>query len=78
MSSIWKETRLEGGIHGLAAGSGTTVVLSSGWPETAEAYSGIIPQLADNHQVLALDPPGLGDQILLWGATTRQTSRTSS
>ncbi len=60
MSSIWKETRLEGGIHGLAAGSGTTVVLLSGWPETAEAYSEIIPQLADNHQVLALDPPGLG------------------
>lgn len=60
MSSIWKETRLEGGIHGLTAGSGTTVVLLSGWPETAEAYSEIIPQLADNHRILALDPPGLG------------------
>lgn len=60
MSSIWKETRLEGGIHALTAGSGTTVVLLSGWPETAEAYSEIIPQLAENYQVLALDPPGLG------------------
>ena len=60
MSSIWKETRLEGGIHGLTAGSGPTVVLLSGWPETAEAYSEIIPQLADKYQVLALDPPGLG------------------
>lgn len=61
MSSIRMETRLDGGIHGLAAGSGTTVVLLSGWPETAEAYSGIIPQLAEHHQVLALDPPGLGE-----------------
>ncbi len=61
MSSIWKEIRLDGGIHGLAAGSGTTVVLLSGWPEIAEAYSEIIPQLAQNHQVLALDPPGLGE-----------------
>ena len=60
MSSIWKEARLEGGVHGLTAGSGTTVVLLSGWPETAEAYSEIIPQLAAKHQVLALDPPGLG------------------
>ncbi len=60
MSSIWKEATLAGGIHGLTAGSGTTVVLLSGWPETAEAYSEIIPQLAESHQVLALDPPGLG------------------
>ena len=60
MGSMWKETRLAGGIHGLTAGSGTTVVLLSGWPETAEAYSEIIPQLAEKHQVLALDPPGLG------------------
>ena len=60
MSLIWKETRLEGGIHALAAGSGTTVVLLCGWPETAEAYSEIFPQLAANYQVLALDPPGLG------------------
>ena len=60
MSSSWKETRLEGGIHALTAGSGTTVVLLSGWPETAEAYSEIIPQLSENYQVLALDPPGLG------------------
>ncbi len=60
MSSKWNGTRLDGGIHGLIAGSGTTVVLLSGWPETAEAYSEIIPQLAEQHQVLALDPPGLG------------------
>ena len=60
MSSIWNETRLEGGIHGLTAGSGATVVLLSGWPETAEAYSEMIPELAEKYQVLALDPPGLG------------------
>ena len=77
MSSRWKETRLEGGIHGLTAGSGTTVVLLSGWPETAEAYSEIIPQVAENYQVLALDPPGLGGSDPAQGGyDTANTART--
>ena len=61
MNSVWKETTLAGGIHGLTAGFGSTVVLLSGWPETAEAYSEIFPQLAERHRVIALDPPGLGE-----------------
>ena len=60
MSSVWKETTLAGGVHGLTAGSGLTVVLLSGWPETAEAYSELFPPLAKQYRLLALDPPGLG------------------
>ena len=48
------------GVHALTAGSGTPVVLLPGWPETAEAYSEVLPALAERHHVLAIDPPGLG------------------
>jgi pimeloyl-ACP methyl ester carboxylesterase len=61
MDLKWKETILSGGIHGFVAGSGTPVILLPGWPETAEAYSGVFPRLADCHQIFALDPPGLGE-----------------
>ena len=61
MKSQWKETTLGGRIHALTAGSGTPVVLLSGWPETAEAYSEVFYQFAERHQVFALDPPGLGE-----------------
>jgi len=61
MNPVWKETRLVGGIHALTAGTGTTVVLLPGWPETSEAYSEVFPRLAEHHHVLALDPPGLGE-----------------
>ena len=60
MDSIWKETRLAGGIHGFTAGSGRPVILLPGWPETAEAYRQIFARLAQRHEVWALDPPGLG------------------
>ncbi len=49
------------GVHALAAGSGTPVVLLPGWPETAEAYDEVLPSLAERHHVLAIDPPGLGE-----------------
>ena len=61
MSPDFKKVALPGGMHGFTAGSGTTVVLLPGWPETAEAYSEVFAQLAKSHQVLAIDPPGLGD-----------------
>ena len=60
MSSNWKEITLAGGIHGFTAGAGTPVVLLSGWPETAEAYSQVFPSIGERHQVFALDAPGLG------------------
>ncbi len=49
------------GVHALTAGSGSPVVLLPGWPETAEAYSEVLPTLAERHSVLAIDPPGLGE-----------------
>ena len=60
MSTIWKEVLLTGGIHGVTAGSGATVVLLPGWPETVEAYSQVFAQLAERYHILGLDPPGLG------------------
>lgn len=52
---------LGNGVHALAAGAGTPVVLLPGWPETAEAYSDVLPSLSERHRVLAIDPPGLGE-----------------
>jgi pimeloyl-ACP methyl ester carboxylesterase len=49
------------GIRAFTAGSGTTVVLLPGWPETAEAYNEVVPPLAARHRVLAVDLPGLGE-----------------
>ena len=60
MNLIWKETTLDGGIHAFVAGSGSPVILLPGWPETAEAYSEVLPLLAERHKVFTLDPPGLG------------------
>lgn len=54
---------LSNGINALVAGEstgGTPIVCLSGWPETAEAYTEMMPFLAKNHHVLALDLPGLG------------------
>ena len=51
----------EAWLHVLSGGTGSTVVLLPGWPETADAYSEIFPILAQHHRILAVDPPGLGD-----------------
>ncbi len=37
------------------------MVLLPGWPQTAEAYDEMAPMLAEHHELLILDPPGLGD-----------------
>lgn len=57
----WTSQTLKHGVHALDGGTGSTVVLLPGWPETAEAYSEVFPTLAQHHRVLAIDPPGLGD-----------------
>src|ERR1700685_3529774 len=59
--STWLSEQLDGGIHALTGGTGSTIVLISGWPETAEAYSEVFPLLAKSHSVVCVDPPGLGD-----------------
>jgi microsomal epoxide hydrolase len=42
-------------------GSGPTVVLVPGWPQSLYAWRKIIPRLAGRYHVIAFDPPGLGD-----------------
>ena len=59
--SHWVSQNLSQGIHVYSGGEGSTVVLVPGWPETAEAYSELFPLLAQDHGILCVDPPGLGD-----------------
>lgn len=59
--SNWVSETLSQGIHVFSGGEGSTVVLVPGWPETAEAYSELFPLLAQDHSILCVDPPGLGD-----------------
>ncbi len=77
MPTFSTEQILTHGIHALAAGEGSLVVLLPGWPETAEAYRDILPALGAHHRVLVLDPPGLGDsEPSAEGYDTAQVSRT--
>ncbi|MGC0317491.1 alpha/beta fold hydrolase [Kitasatospora acidiphila] len=48
-------------IHYVVGGHGPALVLLHGWPETWQAWSGIAPQLAQDHTVIAVDLRGLGD-----------------
>ena len=71
------EQVLAQGIRTLRGGSGPLVVLLPGWPQTAEAYDDLFPMLTAQHQVLALDPPGLGESApSLEGYDTARISRT--
>src|ERR1700742_1565593 len=42
------------------AGSGDTVMLISGWPESALTLEKVIPLLAPHYRVIAVEPPALG------------------
>lgn len=48
-------------MHYVTGGSGTPVVLIHGWPQTWYGWWPIMPALAENHTVYAVDLPGLGD-----------------
>ncbi|KAN0108643.1 alpha/beta-hydrolase [Hyaloscypha variabilis] len=61
MEPKWQSKTLTHGIHALVAGQGTPIVLLPGWPQTAEAFSELLPLLSPHHTIYALDPPGLGD-----------------
>ena len=76
MNSSSIEQVLAHDIHALAGGKRSFVVLLPGWPETAEAYCDIFPLLTARHQLLVLDPPGLGDSAPSPGGyDTAQISR---
>ncbi|WP_026360225.1 alpha/beta fold hydrolase [Amycolatopsis nigrescens] len=48
-------------MHYVKGGSGTPVVLIHGWPQTWYGWWPIMPALAEQHTVYAIDLPGLGD-----------------
>jgi pimeloyl-ACP methyl ester carboxylesterase len=45
--------------------AGTPVVLLPGWPQTAEAYTEVLPALSERHRTVSIDPPELGDSNAL-------------
>jgi pimeloyl-ACP methyl ester carboxylesterase len=47
-------------VHVVEGGTGSVLVLISGWPQTWIAWRKLMPQLAEAHHVLAVDLPGLG------------------
>ena len=48
-------------IHYVEGGSGEAVLLVPGWPQSWYAWRHVMPLLADNYRVIAIDPPGLGE-----------------
>ncbi|KAJ5313271.1 uncharacterized protein N7443_000155 [Penicillium atrosanguineum] len=63
MTPKWRATRLLHGVRALVGGQGHPLILLPGWPQTAEAFSGIFEPLSKYYQFFALDPPGLGDSL---------------
>ncbi|PRY38260.1 alpha/beta fold hydrolase [Umezawaea tangerina] len=48
-------------MHYVTGGTGEPLVLLHGWPQSWYEWRGIMPDLARNYTVYALDLPGLGD-----------------
>lgn len=48
-------------LHVVEQGAGPFVLLVFGWPQTWRAWRKVIPRLAENFHVVAVDPPGIGD-----------------
>lgn len=47
-------------LHYVEGGQGTPVILMPGWPQTWWAFHKIMPALAQNHRVIAVDLRGMG------------------
>jgi pimeloyl-ACP methyl ester carboxylesterase len=64
LGSDFRHRRVEAGevgLHVVEGGSGPTLLLVSGWPQTWCAWRKVMPELARGFRVIAIDPPGLGD-----------------
>ena len=48
-------------LHYVMGGSGEPLLLIPGWPESWYAWRHIMPELAQNYTVIAVDPRGVGD-----------------
>ena len=47
-------------LHAVTGGSGTPLLLVSGWPQFWWQWRAVMPALADRHVVIAVDPRGVG------------------
>ncbi|NHU46826.1 alpha/beta hydrolase [Rhodococcus sp. A14] len=62
-------------FHVVEAGEGPTIVLVAGYPQSVYAWRRVIPLLAQNYHVIALDLPGQGNSDKpLGGYDTKTTS----
>lgn len=48
-------------LHYVTGGKGPALLLIPGWPQTAYTWHKMMPELAKNFTVIAVDPRGLGD-----------------
>ncbi|CAN5600719.1 alpha/beta fold hydrolase [soil metagenome] len=48
-------------FHVVIDGDGPTIVLVAGFPQSSYAWRRVMPLLAENHRVIAVDLPGQGD-----------------
>lgn len=48
-------------LHWLEAGTGPVILLLHGWPTSSYLWRNIMPGLAQNNRVIALDLPGFGE-----------------
>lgn len=60
-------------LHYVVGGSGAPVFLLPGWPETWWAYRKIMPELAKNHRVFAIDLRGMGSSSKPAGGYDKKT-----
>ncbi|GAA0948418.1 alpha/beta hydrolase [Nonomuraea longicatena] len=62
-----------GSLHYVKGGSGPVVVLLHGWPQTWKMWRPVMPALAREFTVVAIDLPGLGDSAILPGGYDKVT-----
>ncbi len=61
-------------LHYVRGGSGPAIVLVHGWPQTWWTWRNVMPALATNHTVIAIDLPGLGDSGIPNGGFDKTTT----
>lgn len=57
-------------FHIVEAGQGPTIVLVAGFPQSWYAWRHVIPKLAPNYHLIAVDLPGQATRTSPWAVTT--------
>lgn len=60
MTAKWRATRLLHGVQAIVGGQGPPLILIPGWPQTAEAFSGIFEPLSKHYQFFRARPAAPG------------------